>query len=120
MAINFSQVIYAATQNTFSRPVTITPTKSQPSVPAYDARGILDTEALDVLAEDTSSFSDTRVVLDILDSDYTVVPIQGDTVFIPAHIGMPEAGDFVIIETKPNGGGETTLQLRSIVETKPA
>ena len=120
MAINFSQMIYTAGQNTFSRPVTFTPLASQPNASPYGGRGIYDTEPVDVLAEEGSIFSDSRIVLDILDSEFDVLPLQGDRVFIPAHIGMPELGNFEVIDTRVNGGGETTLALRRVVVAKPA
>ncbi len=118
MAINFSEMIYAHAQNTFGRLVTFTPKGGGAS---FDGRGILDTDPIDVMAEDGSVVSETRVVLDIRDDEYTTMPKQGDRVDIGADVsGIPAQGPFEIIDTDPNGGGETTLTLRHIVPTKPA
>lgn len=120
MAVNFSTQVYLPVFNLLSRPITITPLASQPSVAAYASRGIYDTEPLDVLAEEEMVFSDSRVVLDILEEEFSVLPLQNDLVNIPAHIGMPALGDFEVIDVKSNGGGETTLSLRKLVPAKPA
>jgi len=120
MAINFSTQVYTPCFDIFARPVTITPVASQPNAAAYAARGIYDTEPMDVLAEEGSVFSDQRVVLDILEAEFAVLPIQNDLVDIPESAGLPAEGQFEIIDVKSNGGGETSLSLRKIVETKPA
>jgi hypothetical protein len=112
MAINWSTQVYAPQYDTFARPVTFTPVKSQPNEVAYSGRGIYGTVSLDVMGEDATVFSDARTILDVLESEYTVVPMQGDRVNIPADSGMPALGDFEIIDANTNGGGETTLFLR--------
>ncbi len=119
MAINYSTQVYLPSYNVFARPVTVTPVASQPNAPAYAARGIYDTEPMDVLAEETV-FSDSRVVLDILEAEFNVLPIQNDLIHIPENVGMPDLGDFEVVEVKTNGGGETSLSLRMIVTAKPA
>ena len=117
MAINFSEMVYSHAQNTFGRSATFTP---KGGGTAFTGRGILDTDPIDVQAEDGSVISETRVVFDIRDAEFTVMPKQGDRVDIPADpSGVPAAGPFEIIDTDPNGGGETTLTLRHIVTAKP-
>jgi len=120
MAVNYPLQVYTPAYNLFARPVTFTPVASQPNAPAYAARGIYDTEPIDVLAEEGSIFSDSRVVLDILETEFNVLPLQNDLVNIPENAGMPALGDFEVIEVKSNGGGETSLSLRKIVPAKPA
>jgi hypothetical protein len=112
MAINWSTQVYAPQYSTFARPVTFTPTKSQPSESAYSGRGIYGTVSVDVIGEDQTIISDARTILDVLESDFSVVPVQGDRVNIPANIGMPALGEFEITDANTNGGGETTLFLR--------
>jgi hypothetical protein len=119
MAIDFARQVYLPNYNTFARPITVTPLKSQPNQPAYAARGIYATEPMDVLAEDQSSFSDSRPILDILDIEFPVAPLQGDQVSIPASGLIVEEGDFIITDRKHNGGGETTLSLKKVVPAKP-
>jgi hypothetical protein len=118
MAINFSEMVYSHAQNVFGRQVLFTP-KANPTA-AFSGRGILDTDPIDVQAEDGSIISETRVVLDIRDDEFAVMPVQGDRVDIPADpSGIPARGPFEIIDADPNGGGETTLTLRHIVPAKP-
>jgi len=92
---------------------------SNPSDTEAEGRGIFSTQPLDILAEDNSVFSDMMTILDVLEAEYTILPAQGDEVFLPADSGMPELGNFEIIDQKANGGGETTLVLRRIVISKP-
>jgi len=120
MAINFSEQVYRQNQDTFSRPVTFTPISSQPNGSPYTARGILEQEAIDVAGLDNSIISESRIILDIRDAEFTVQPLQGDLVDIPADSsGLPAEGQFEVIDTDQNGGGESTLTLRRIVQAKP-
>ena len=119
MAVNFGTQVYNPTFNVFARPVTFTPSVSQPGQPAYTARGVYGTEPIDILAEGNSSFSDTRTILDIIEQEFPVLPMQKDTVLIDAYLDLPAIGSFEVIETKSNGGGETTLDLRRLMVTKP-
>lgn len=119
MALNWSQQVYTAQYQTFARPVTFIPAKSQPNEGSYGKRGIFDTMSIDVIAENGSIISDAKTILDILEAEFDVLPVQGDRVDIPAHIGIPAAGLFEIIDTNSNGGGETTLQLRKWMTKSP-
>jgi hypothetical protein len=119
MPINWSAQLYSQDQNTFGRVISVTPITSQPTAAAYAARGILDIDKLDVAAMDGSIVSETSIILDILDAEFTVLPMQGDLIDIPSDSGIPAEGQFEIIDTDPNGGGETTLTLRRIVQAKP-
>jgi hypothetical protein len=117
MAINYSEMVYVHAQNVFGRQVTFTPKDGSG---AFSGRGIMDIDPIDVQAEDGSIISETRVVLDIRDAEYVVMPRQGDRVDVPADVsGIPAQGPFEIIDADPNGGGETTLTLRHIVPAKP-
>lgn len=120
MAINFSDQVYLPCYDTFARSVTVNPKVSQPGHASYVGRGIYNIEPIDVTTEEGSIFSDTRSILDILENEFSVLPLQGDEVTIPADSsGLKALGTFEIIETKPNGGGELTMILRKIVEAKP-
>ncbi len=119
MAIDFSKQVYLPAFNIFARPAVFTPLKSQPSQPAYNGRGIYGTQELDVLAEGASTFSDQITIFDVIETEFSVVPIQGDRVSIPAYLELPALGDFEIIDSRINGGGQTTFNLRKIVTSKP-
>lgn len=116
MALNYPVMVYRPAFNVFARPVLFSGDASPSS-----GRGIYTSDTTDVVTEDGSLLSDQRTILDILDEEYTVLPSQGDTVTIPEDIsGMPDLGEFKIIDVRNNGGGETTLTLRKIVVNKPA
>ena len=119
MGVDFSTSIYLPNFDVWARSVTISPIVSQPTAVSYTARGIYDTDELDVPAEDGSIITDHRTLLDILEHEFSVLPEQGDHVNIPADRGaMGALGDFEIIDVWHNGGGETTLRLRKL-ETRP-
>ena len=119
MPIDWSTQLYKQTQDVYGRTVTVTPRVSQPAGGAYVARGILDIDAMEVAALDGSIVSETRIVLDVRDAEFTVVPMQGDLIDIPGDSGIPAEGQFEVVDGDPNGGGETTLTLRRIVQAKP-
>lgn len=119
MAINFSTQVYSPTYDTFARLVNITPVKSQPLAAAYAARGIYGTMPMDVMGLDGSIVSDARTILDIREVEFSVLPVQGDLVEVPASSGLPDQGTFEIIDTNTNGGGETTLILRKWMAAAP-
>ena len=116
-----STLVYLPTQDMFARPITITPLASQPGVPAYAARGIVGTRAIDVSAMDGSIVSDQQTICDILEAEYAVLPVQLDHVFIPADTNAgPEMGLYQVIDADTNGGGETTLVIRKVQTAKPS
>lgn len=119
MPIDFASQVYSPAQDMFGRPIVVTPLVSQPGMPAYAARGIYTTEPQDLLAEEGAIFSDQRTILDVITKEFDVLPLQGDHILIPAVGGIPAAGLFEIIDLKDNGGGETTFNLRKVVDSKP-
>ena len=119
MPIDFSSLVYAPAYNTFARVIKVIPLASQPGGRPYDARGILDTAALDVGGLDETVISEQRIILDVRDAEFAVVPRQNDQVDIPADGGLPDQGRFEVIDATINGGGETTLVLRRVVSPDP-
>lgn len=119
MPLDFSGTAYLASQNTFARTILITPTASKPADPtAYRARGIWDTASIDIVAMDGSIISESKIILDILEAEFSVLPAQGDTVEVPADGPLLPLGSFEIINAEGNGY-ETTLTLRRLVTAQP-
>jgi hypothetical protein len=119
MALNYATLIYEHAQEMFSRPITITPLASQPGAPAYDARGIYDTDEMNFMAMDGQIVSEQRTELFILEIEYPIMPTQGDLVLIPAVDDIPAVGQFEIKDASTNGGGETKLTIRKVLTAKP-
>jgi len=119
MAIAFSPELYLKTQDMFAVGCTITPVKSNPTGPAYGTRGIFSTRPIDVVGIDGSIFSDQQSIFDIRELEFTVLPVQGDLITIPADCNGVPLGDFEILDADTNGGGETTLTIRKIETAKP-
>ena len=117
---NLSQQIYLPNWDVWARPITVTPLVSQPGAPAYGARGYFDTKEMDVLAEDGSIISDSKVILDIRIEEFSVVPLQRDQIYIPPHQGE-QGGTFEVLDLSGDGnaGGIITLTLKKIVAAKP-
>jgi hypothetical protein len=115
MAVNMSTMVYQRCQDLFGRPVTFTSTLGNSY--SGSARGIYDTEELNVLLEDGSIMSDQKTILDIRAAEFGSLPVQGDIVDIPydSFSELPDLGSFVVLDTDDNGGGEITLTLRKLL-----
>jgi len=120
MLFNLTDSLYLPLWDTWARPITVTPIVSQPGQPAYGARGYYDTKELDVMTEDGGILSDARSYIDILIAEFPVLPMQGDTIDIPFHQGVP-GGLFEVLDLAGagNAGGAITVTLRRIVTAKP-
>jgi len=118
MAINFSKQVYAFCQQALSVPITVHPIVSQPGMASYANRGIFHTRELDVLAEE-GQFVDQETILDIRTIEFPIPPVQKDRITIPFDCNDEPQGEFEVVQTSVNGGGETTLVLRKIKEAMP-
>lgn len=118
MAVDFSTLLYSQCQNLYGRNVVITPVASAPGAPAYNARGIYGTRPIEIMTDlGPAIISDQgQTILDIRDVEFfnagDALPQQGDLITIPAEGAIPAAGDFEVVSTSSNGGGETTLEIR--------
>lgn len=117
MAVDFSTLLYSQCQNVYARNVTITPIASAPGAPAYSARGIFGKRPVDVMTEvGMAMISTAQTIFDIRDVEFfdagRALPQQGDLINIPAEGRIPAEGDFEVVSTSSNGGGETTLDIR--------
>jgi hypothetical protein len=119
MALNFPTLVYLPCYEIFARPVTIVPVISQPGAGTYPARGIFDTNELQVIGVDGSLIADTRTELDILQSEFDVLPAKEDQIFIPDDEMLP-GGVFEVsdVSDKGNAGGEVSLTLKRLVEPR--
>jgi hypothetical protein len=101
--------------NIFSREVTITPVASQPGASSYSARGIFDTNELEIEALEESWVTSTRTELDIMQTEFPVLPMQDDLISIPEDQSIP-GGEFVVSDVTGygNAGGEVTLVLKRL------
>jgi hypothetical protein len=118
MAVNFLRNVYEPCFDLFARPITIQPLASIPGAGAYDARGIFDSNDMDIEAFTEVMVSSARIELDILADEFGILPRQKDIVRIPFHEDV-DGGDFEIADLSPNNaGGEITLQLKRLEEPK--
>jgi hypothetical protein len=114
MAVNFSDTVYLPVFDMFARPITVTPAGGT----AYsDMRGIFDTDGTDIMGIDGESvITDQKPILDIRSREFTdaghAIPQQGDVINIPAVDDLEDEGDWEVVSSQSNGGGETTLSIR--------
>jgi hypothetical protein len=108
MGVNFALLVYDPNYEVFAVPVTFVTA----NLGTFSGRGIFDTRALNVMAEDNSIYSDQQTILDIREAEFAVLPQQQDHVIIPSDCNGVNQGEWEIIDTSTNGGGETTLVLR--------
>ena len=113
MALNFGTLLILPCQDLFSREMAFTPVASQPGGPAYTCRGIFSTRAVDIQTDEgVAIIDDQETIVDIRESEFVVLPQQGDRLNIPAEGDLPALGDWEVVETSTDGGGETTLVVR--------
>lgn len=112
--IDFDATVLAACQNTFARPIIVTPTASQPGVAAFPARGIWSERPIDVQLEDGSVMNSRGLTLGLRRSEFTVMVHQGDTIDIPAAGSMPRVGLCAVDEVNSDGQGDAQLILKKI------
>jgi len=112
VAVNFSTLLYLPVFDMFAVPITVAPLASRPGHAPYTARGIFDTNDIDVVAEDGSIFSDHKTELYLREAEFQVVPKQNDLITIPFDCNGAPLGEYEVIDDCTNGGGETKLTLR--------
>ena len=114
MGQDFATLVYAHGYDTFSRLVNFIPAVGLP----YSGRAIYDSRSIDVQTEAGVILSDAETIIDIIEAEFIVLPVQGDVVDIPADGAVPAAGQFEIIVTFSNTV-ETTCILRKMNAAKP-
>jgi hypothetical protein len=112
MAVNLDVLLQSPIFDFWSVPCTFRPLVSQPAAADYPGRGILNTYTIDVVAQDGSIYSDQRTILDIRDSEFSVMPLQNDHVIIPKDCNEATKGEYQIIDSNSDGGGQTCLTIR--------
>jgi hypothetical protein len=121
MALNFSTLVYLPAFDVFARPITVTPILG---VAYSDMRGILDSDSLDVIGTDgTRIITDQKTFIDIRAAEFNAaghpIPEQGDIIDIPAVDDLDDEGEWEVVSSSNNGGGEVTLVIRKLVIPAP-
>ncbi|KYK50061.1 hypothetical protein A1D31_22375 [Bradyrhizobium liaoningense] len=112
MAVNLDVLLQGPIFDFWAVPVTFKPLVSQPGAPDFQARGILNTYSLDVAGLDGQIYSDQRTILDIRESEFSVLPEQNDHVIIPLDCNKVPRGEYQIVDASSDGGGQTMLTIR--------
>jgi hypothetical protein len=111
MGLDVGILVKSVVVDFYGRGITVTPAGGA----AYSSRGIWHENPNDFPAEDNSRVIDDTCSIDVLNSDFAVMPRQGDMIDIPADGTVPPAKGtpFTVIETHDDGGGMTNLVLQS-------
>lgn len=99
MALDFDRLVLGPAMRVFARPVRVYPVRSQPpGTVYYAARGIWRRQPADMMLEDGGVLGTDVLTLGVRISEFAVLPVKGDRVYIPAslpltHIGLCEIDD---------------------------
>jgi len=112
MGVDFATWVYLPNFDLFARTLTFYPVASQPGGQPFPARGIFDTNEIDVVGMNSEIITDCRTELDIFMPEWSVYPVQGDIVDIPWEDDV-DGGLFQVADVHGHGnaGGELTLTL---------
>jgi hypothetical protein len=120
VTIDFNLTVLQAAQDTFGRPVTIFPIRSQPGMPPYATRGIFKSDPLAVQMEGGGVYSDQYTTLDIRDSELKVQPTTMDQITIGVVQEITSGlGQYEINDVLHDGQGATKLVLKRILPPAP-
>jgi hypothetical protein len=112
MGVDFSASVYLPNFDFWSRDIYVTPSASQPGAGSYWARGIYDSGGVNIgTEEEWVELADQRTTLDIREVEFSVLPQQGDIIYMPADASMKEM-TLEVTSVENNGGGEVTLDVR--------
>lgn len=120
MTIDFNATVLQAAQDTFGRPVTIFPIRSQPGMPPYTARGIFKSDSITVQMEGGAAYSDAYTTLDVRDSELVVQPTTMDQITIGIVQEITSGlGQYEVHDVLHDGQGGTKLVLKRILPAAP-
>jgi hypothetical protein len=117
MGLDMGILVKKPQMDMFARPITVALGSASGAV--FPGRGIFHRDNDDFFAEDSSIVTDHRVSIDVLDSEWAILPRQGDVVTIPADGTVPAEGTFTVMSAHGDGGGMTNLILQEYLTTVP-
>lgn len=122
MAVDFGELVVANAMSVMGLPIRVSPLRSAPNMPAYDATGIWSRRHVQLMLDGGAELSTTTLKIAIYENDpafsVTGAPIQGDEVYLTLLNG--QVLSFKIDDIQPDGQGGVDLYLKFLVypETK--
>ena len=111
MAVDFSTLVLAPSQDAFGLSITVIPKVSMPAQPSYTARGIWTSKPV-IFDTGTGYQSTTQATLGIRLSEFPVPPHRDDIITVVDPLAPPDAvANWTIEDTKPDGQGKMDLVL---------
>ena len=124
MAVDWDALLVSPGQDIFSQVITVIPTVSIPANPVvpYTGRGVWSSSVTEVLLDDGTRVTTRTLSISIRVSEYTVVPVQGDTVSLVSDstsffsgIALGMTVSFLIDDCRFHGDGSMTLILKRVI-----
>ena len=112
--IDFDALVLTPAMDVFARPVVVLPVVSQPGVLAYTARGVWASKPDTIQTEGGEAISTNVPTLSIRLSEFSIAPVQGDRITIPANLSAPALGTFFVFDVNGDGQGGADLVLMGV------
>jgi hypothetical protein len=119
--MNFDALVLGPAQNSFSKPLTISPLASIPGTTPYVARGIWTVRVVDVILDDGSQLTTRTLEIDVRLSELPVLPMQGDQITIVADVQSEFSGVSIgspillqIDDVRLDSGGAAKLLVKRV------
>lgn len=119
--MNFDTLVLAPAQNSFAKPLTISPLASLPGAAPYAARGIWTVRVVDVILDDGGQLTTRTIEIDVRLSEVPALPMQGDQITIIADIqtefsGVPIGSQLLlqVDDVRMDSGGAAKLLLKRV------
>lgn len=103
--IDFDALVLAPCEDTFGKPIMVSPIASQRGRPPYAARGIFASRAQPVALEDGATYSDQLTTLGIRFADFPVPPVANDRITIGGVVY-----EVIAVHADEQGGAELPLR----------
>ena len=116
--IDFAALALGPGISVFARPISVRPVQSQPSKPAYSARGVWNSRNVEVATTDNRLLNTRTLTIGIRLSEFPVPPKTRDIVDVPAYLSLPAENTLWIDDIDLDGQGGATLFLKRGVPPK--
>ncbi len=106
MGIDFDRLVLNVGVTVFGDRVVVYPLASRPGRAPYNARGVYNSQFLNVEMQDGTVFSDQQTTLGIREAEFQHLPVRGDQIKI-----VKTGKTYWVRDSNRDGQGGTMLQL---------
>lgn len=123
--INLDGLVLGPCMGVWAKPITVTPTVSQPLAQPYAARGIWEASTVKIVTEDGGQLSTRNITIGIRLSEFAYAPMQGDWITVQAsdlplsywqgEVDPTSSIDWIVDDVNPDGQGGSKLSLKRVI-----